>query len=112
MTFWSCTKNNSIRKIKLISKSTRPEPDKKTIATDLFPNMSRSKGNQAVKFDQLIEYNIRNIFVEKLYTKYGGETISCSLSKKSKLSISLNQLCKLLNSLFLLYAKLRAMKIK
>ena len=54
----------------------RPEPDKKTIPAHLFPIMSRSKGNQAVKFGQLIEYNIRNIFVEKFYTKCGGETIS------------------------------------
>ena len=49
--------------------------EKKAIATNLFPNMSRSKGNQAMKVGQLIEYNIRNIFVEKLYTKCGGETI-------------------------------------
>ena len=76
MTFWSCRKSKSIRKIKLISKSMRPEPNKKTVPTHLFPNLSRSKGNQAVKFGQLIEYSIRNIFVEKLYTKCGGETIS------------------------------------
>ena len=47
----------------------RPEPDKKTIAAHLFPFMSRSKGNEAVKFGQLIEYNIRNIFVEKSLQK-------------------------------------------
>ena len=29
-----------------------------------------------MKFGQLIEYNIRNIFVEKLCTKYGEETIT------------------------------------
>ena len=29
-----------------------------------------------MQFDQLIEYNMRNLFVEKLYTKYGGQTIS------------------------------------
>ena len=28
-----------------------------------------------MKFDHLIEHNMRNIFLEKLYTKYGGETI-------------------------------------
>ena len=44
-----------------------------------------------MKFDQLIEYNMRNIFVEKSYTKCAGETIPRHLSKKSKLSISLNQ---------------------
>ena len=28
-----------------------------------------------MKFDQLIEYNMRNIFLEKSYTKCGEETI-------------------------------------
>ena len=37
-----------------------------------FPAM---RGNQTMKFGQLIEYNMRNIFLEKSYTKYGGETI-------------------------------------
>ena len=45
------------------------------------------------------------IFVEKSYTKCGGETISRPLSKKTKLSISLD------NSLFLLYAYLSAIEI-
>ena len=36
-------------------------------------NISRSKDNQSMKFGQLIEYSMRNIFVEKSYTKYGGE---------------------------------------
>ena len=77
----------------------------------MLPNISRSKGNQKMKFGQLIEYNIRNIFVEKSYTKYAGETIPRRLFKKSKLSISLDQYCKVLNSLFLLYANLRAIEI-
>ena len=45
------------------------------MAIYIFPNISRSKGNQAIKYGQLIEYNMRNIFVEKSYTKCGGETI-------------------------------------
>ena len=57
----------------------------------MLPNMSRSKGNQAMKFGQLIEYNMRNTFFEKSYTKYAGETIPRPLSKKTKLSISLDQ---------------------
>ena len=61
-----------------------------------------------MKFGQLKEYNMRNIFVEKSYSKYAGETIPRTLSKKSKLSMSLDQYCKVLNSLFLLYATLRA----
>ena len=38
-----------------------------------------------MKFGQLIEYNMRNIYVEKSYTKCAGET------KKSNLSIFLDQ---------------------
>ena len=47
-----------------------------------MPNISRSKGNQAMKFGQLIEYNTMSIFVEKPYTKCAGETISGLLSIK------------------------------
>ena len=64
-----------------------------------------------MKFGQLIEYKMRNIFVEKSCTKCSGETIHRPLSKKSKLSISLDQQCKVLNSLFVLYANLRAIEI-
>ena len=42
---------------------------KQTIAIYTLPNISKSKGNQTMKFGQLIEYNMRNNFVEKLYTK-------------------------------------------
>ena len=34
--------------------------------------ISRSKDNQTIKFDHLIEYNIKNIFVERSYTKCVG----------------------------------------
>ena len=64
-----------------------------------------------MKFGQLIEYKMRNISVEKSYTKCAGETIPRPLSKKSKLSISLDQKCKVLNSFLLLYASLRAIEI-
>ena len=43
-----------------------------------------------MKVGQIIEYNMRNIFVEKSYTKCGGETVPRHFSKKSKLSISLD----------------------
>ena len=66
------------------------QPGKQRIAIHILPNISRSKDNQAIKFGQLIEYNMKNIFVEKSYTKYAGETIPRPLSKKSKLSISLD----------------------
>ena len=46
-----------------------------TILIHLLPNISRSKGDQALKFGQLIEFNMRNIFLEKSFTKYGGEKL-------------------------------------
>ena len=64
-----------------------------------------------MKFGQLIEYNMKNIFLEKSYTKCGGETSPRPFSEKLKLSISLDQQSKVLYSLFLLYVKLRAIKI-
>ena len=54
-------------------------------------NISRSIHNQTMKFGHLLEYNIRNIFVEKTYPKCGGETIPRPFPKKSKLSIFLGQ---------------------
>ena len=44
-----------------------------------------------MKFGRLIEYNMRNTFFEKSYTKRGGETSSKLFSKKSMLSIFLDQ---------------------
>ena len=32
------------------------------------------KGNQTMKFGQLIEYKMKNNFIKKSYTKCGGET--------------------------------------
>ena len=45
------------------------QPGLQTIDIHVFPNISQSKGNQAMKFGQLIEYNKRNIFFQKLYEK-------------------------------------------
>ena len=64
-----------------------------------------------MEFGQLIEYNMRNIFLEKLYTKCGGETIPRNFSEKTQLSIFLDQLSKVLYSLFLLHVKLKTIKI-
>ena len=84
-------KNGLIRKIGLISNFMTSQPGKETIVIHILPNISRSKGSQTMKFDQIIEYNMRNIFTEKLYTKCGKETISRLFSKNSELSISLDQ---------------------
>ena len=61
------------------------QPGKQTIAIHIMLNISIGKGSQTMKFGQLIEYSMRNIL------KVSGETISRPISKKSKLSISLDQ---------------------
>ena len=60
------------------------QPGKQTIAKPTLPNISLIKGNQTMKFGQLIECNMRNIFLEKSYTKCSGETVPRPFSKKSK----------------------------
>ena len=60
------------------------QPEKQTVVL-------KCKGNQTIKFGQLIEYNIRNIILEKWNTKCGGETILKLFSQKSILSVSLDQ---------------------
>ena len=78
-------KNGLIRKVRLFSKFMTSQAGKQTIAIHILPNISRSKGNQTMKFGKLIENNMRNTFVEKSYTKCSGETIPRSFSKKSEL---------------------------
>ena len=58
------------------------QPGKQTITIHILSNLSRSKSNQTMKFGQLLENNMKNIFLEKLYTKCGGETITKPFSKK------------------------------
>ena len=60
-----------IRKIRLISKFTTSKPGKEKFAIQILPT-----GNQTTKFGRLIEYNLRNIFLEKSFTKCSAETIS------------------------------------
>ena len=76
---------------------------KQTIAIQILLNISWSKDNQTMKFGQLIEYNMRNIFLEKSFKKCGGVTITRPFSKWSKLSISLNQQPNVLYTFFVLW---------
>ena len=68
-----------------------------------------------MKFGQLMKYSMRNIFIQTKnfirHTQFGRETILRTLSKKSLLSISLDEYFKVLNKLFLLHANLRASEI-
>ena len=64
-----------------------------------------------MKLGQLINDNMRNIFLEKSYARCGGETSPRPFPERFKLSVSMEQQSKVLYSLFLLYAKLRAIGI-
>ena len=72
------------------------QPGQQTIVIHVLPKISRSERNQTMKFGQLTEYNMRNIFPEKSYTKCVGETRPKPFSEKIKLSISLDQQSKVL----------------
>ena len=101
--------NGLIRKIRLISSFMMSQPGQQTILRYILPDISRSKGNQTMKFGQLIECNMKNIFLEKSYTKCDGETSPRPFSEKLKLSLSLDQQ-QVLQSLFLLNAMLRVIE--
>ena len=49
---------------------------KQLITIHIFPNISRSKNNQAMKFSQLIEYNVRYISLQKSCVKSAMKTNS------------------------------------
>ena len=68
MTFWSCRKNGLIRKIRLTSKFMTSRRGLETIAIHILPNITQSKGNQTMKFGQLIEHK-REIFFFKNYAE-------------------------------------------
>ena len=64
-----------------------------------------SNGNQIMKFGKLIEYNMRIIFLERSYTKCCREASPGYFSKKSKLTIFLDQQFEVSYSFFLFYAQ-------
>ena len=64
-----------IKRLRLISKFITPQTGQQIITIHILPNISRSKVNQSIKFGQLIEYNMRNTFLVKSNTKYGGKLV-------------------------------------
>ena len=60
-----------------------------------------------MKFGQLIKYNMRKVFLEKSYSKRGRENIPRPFSKKSKLSIFLDDLIVLIKSFYYMTKKSR-----
>ena len=53
----------------LTSKFMMSQPGLETIAIQILPSISQSKGKQAIKFGQLVQYNKRNIFLQQLCGK-------------------------------------------
>ena len=82
--------NGLIKTIRLISNFITSQSGQQTIVMHILPNISKSKGNQKKKMSQLIECNMRNIFLGKSYTKCGGDTSSRPFFEKLKLIISLD----------------------
>ena len=81
------------------------QPGKQTIVIHVLPNILRNRDNQAMKFGHLREYNMKNILLEKPYTKCGGETSPRRFSEKLILSISLDQQSEFSFSLFYCISK-------
>ena len=69
-------KNGLIRKIRLTSKFMTSQHGYQAITRNMLPNISRNKGNQTMKFGQLIEYNKKNFFLKLSHRKCGRETSS------------------------------------
>ena len=62
-----------MRKPRLILKFMMSQTGRQIITMHILANISRSKGSQKMKLGQLIENNMKNIFLENSYTKCGGE---------------------------------------
>ena len=51
------------------------QPGQQTIAIHTLPSISRSKGNHAIKFGQLIKHNVRDIFLKIHATNEVGRLV-------------------------------------
>ena len=62
------------------------QPGQQTIVTHILLNISPSKNNQTMKLGKIIEYNKRNIFIQKSCGKWGRETSSRPIILKGLIS--------------------------
>ena len=94
LNFWSYRKSGLIRKIWLILKCMTKQPGEQTIAIHILYNISGSKGNQAFKFGQLIEYKkyFRSKIMQKISQSDQFQNSFCILKKlkASGLQLSFN----------------------
>ena len=68
------------------------QPGKQTITIHISPNISKRKSNQTMKFGQLIEYNMKNIFFLKNHTQNVVEKLKCSHQSEKDISQAKMQL--------------------
>ena len=57
------------KKLRLTSGFMTSQAGLQTIAVHILPDISQSKGNRTIRVSQLIEYNKRNIFLQKVCGK-------------------------------------------
>ena len=69
--------NNLIER--LVSKFMTSQTGKQIITIHILANTLKSNGNQAMKFGDLIKYNVLNIFLQRSCRKWGKETSSTPL---------------------------------
>ena len=82
------------------------QPGQQTSILHILPSILRSRGNQTMKFGQLIECNMRKNFLEKSYTKSLRKTSPRHFSGKLKMSISLTNALKFYTVCFYCMASL------
>ena len=88
--FWSCRKTDWLDNV---SKFMTSQPGKQIISIHILSNITRSKNIHGIKFGQLIQYNMWNIFIEKSFTEYGRKSVTTPSSNKLNLWSNILQLC-------------------
>ena len=88
--FWSCRKTAWLDNV---SKFMTSQPGKQIISIHILSNITRSKNIHGIKFGQLIQYNMWNIFIEKSFTEYGRKSVTTPSSNKLNLWSNILQLC-------------------
>ena len=71
--------------MRLISKFMTSQPGKPTTEIQILPNISKIKSNQTIKFGQLIEYNMKNLFFKKIIQKMWWRNYSHILFQKIRI---------------------------
>ena len=87
------------------------QPRKQTTAIQILSKISKRKDNQAIKFGQLIEYNIRNIFVKNYTQNVEAKLFPDSFVKNQNSAYLWINNSLVLYSLLLLFPKLRTIEI-